>query len=262
MTLDKNFTPKKTLAQNFLINESIIEKIINFCDLKSNDTVLEIGPGKGALTYKIAKQVKEVIAVEKDEHLAQHLQKEFENTNVRVICADILNYPLNELPPNTKVIGNLPYNAATPIITKILEHKNLFREMYITVQLEYGGRLAAKPHTKSYGAFSCFVQYHTNPKILMKIRNSAFQPIPKVQSCFLHLEIPKKPKYTVKNKAFLFKIIQTCFKQRRKKINNSLAGILNKKEIPQLLDNLNIDQKLRAENIGLEQYVQIANAVS
>lgn len=262
MTRNNSFTPKKSLGQNFLINPNVAKRIVDACQLKPSDSVLEIGPGKGALTDELSRQCQNILAIEKDKILAKQLSDDFENTNVTIIHEDILKYPFDTLPNNIKIIGNLPYNIVTPIIKKIISSKENVGEIFITVQLEYGQRLVAKPNTKSYGAFSCFVQYHTDAKILFKIRNSSFQPIPKVQSCFCHLKLLKKPKYQVTNKDFLFRIIHSCFEQRRKTIQNSLAGAIHKKNIPDLLKTLKINPKLRAENLGLEEYVQISNAAT
>jgi len=132
----------------------------------------------------------------------------------------------------------------------------------VTVQLEYGQRITAKPNSKSYGSFSCFVQYFADTKILFKIKNSAFRPVPKVQSCFLHLDLLKKPRYKANNEEHLFKIIRAGFGQRRKTVQNSLSSILGGKETPKLLQKLNINPKLRAENLSLEDYVRISNVVS
>lgn len=254
------FTPKKSLGQNFLVNADIAERIVNACHLAPTDTVLEIGPGKGALTHELARQCKNVLAVEKDKILSEQLAKDFKNSNVHIINDDILKYPFDKLPDNSKIVGNLPYNIVTPIIKKIIDYRRKFQELYITVQLEYGQRIVARPNTKSYGSFSCFVQYYMNPKILFRIKNSAFLPIPKVQSCFLYLDFLNKPKQKAENDNFLFSIIRSCFGQRRKMILNSLAGTLDKKEIPRLLEMLEINPKLRAENLSLEDYVRISNA--
>ncbi len=255
------FLPKKSLGQNFLVHPGIVRRIIEACDLQPTDIVLEIGPGKGALTYLLSDHVKHVIAIEKDNQLAQQLKESFEGTNVDVIHADILKYPFKDLPDNVKIVGNLPYNIATPIIEKVLKHREQFHAFYMTVQLEYGQRITAQPNTKSYGSFSCFVQYYANPKILFKIKNSAFQPIPKVQSCFLRLDLPKKLKYKVNDERFLFTVIRASFGQRRKTIENSLSGILEKKKVSAILETLKIDPKLRAENLTLKDYIHISNTI-
>lgn len=253
------FTPKKSLGQNFLVNTNVAERIVDACHLEPDDTVLEIGPGKGALTRNLAQQCKNVLAIEKDKVLAEQLKMDFINSNVCVMNDDILEYPFDKLPNNIKIIGNLPYNIATPIIKKIIEYRKKFEKLYITVQLEYGQRIVAKPNTKSYGSFSCFVQYYMDPEILFKIRNSAFQPIPKVQSCFLRLDLLKQPRQKADNENFLFNMIRSCFEQRRKMISNSLGGTFDKEKIPRILEILKIDPKLRAENLSLEDYIRITN---
>ena len=131
----------------------------------------------------------------------------------------------------------------------------------MTVQLEYGQRITAKPDSKSYGSLSCFVQYYADTKILFKIKNSAFQPIPKVQSCFLQLDLLKEPKHKAKDEKCLFRIIRTCFGQRRKTVQNTLSTIFRKEKTGELLQTSDINPKLRAENISLEKYVRISNMV-
>jgi len=254
------FTPKKSLGQNFLVNTNVAERIVSACNLKLTDTVLEIGPGKGALTHGLSRQCKSVLAIEKDKILVEHLKKDFKNSNVRIVNDDILNYSFDKLPDNIKIVGNLPYNIATPIIEKIIDHRKKFRQLHITVQLEYGQRMVAKPNTKSYGSLSCFIQYYAEPNILFRIKPSAFVPIPKVQSCFLRLDLLNKPKHKAMNDDILFSTIRACFGQRRKMILNSLASTINKEKIPRLLRTLAINPTLRAENLSLQDYVRISNA--
>ncbi len=253
------FVPKKSLGQNFLVNPNVARRIVEACDLKPTDVILEIGAGKGALTHLIAGKVRSVIAVEKDDHLAGQLQKDFHGTNVTIVHADILEYPFEKIPDRVKIIGNLPYNIATPIIEKVFHYKKRVTGFYITVQLEYGQRIAARPHNKDYGSFSCFVQYHANPKILFKIKNASFQPVPKVQSCFLSMGLREKPSVFAKDEEFLFGVIRAAFGHRRKTIENSLSAILAKEKISALLQELKINPKLRAENLSLEDFARISN---
>lgn len=256
------FIAKKRFGQNFLVDPNIQNKIVSSCDLNENDIVLEIGPGQGALTEKIARKVKSVIAVEKDKTLAKELQKKYHDSNIQIVCEDFLKYSFYDLGQDIKVIGNLPYNVATPIIEKLLKNRSLFNSVYITVQLEHAQRMAARPNSKSYGSLSCFVQFYSDINILFKISNTAFKPVPKVQSCFMELELLKDAKYQVENETLLFSIIRNAFSQRRKTIANSLSGLLGKETTIDLLDKLNISSQLRAENIRLDQYVEIANSIS
>ena len=256
----KDFVPKKRLGQNFLINPHIKQKIISSCQLQPSDCVLEIGPGQGALTMAIAPYVQKVIAIEKDHELAFGLKEHFKNSNVTVIHGDILKFPFSSLPEKLKIIGNLPYNIATPIIEKVFTHHKQFSSFYMTVQLEYGRRLSAKPNSKDYGSLSCFVQYYAEVKMLFRIKNTAFYPRPKVQSCFIQLDMRKEPKFQIHSEDLFFKILRHAFGQRRKTIQNSLSQVFKKNQLLSVLESLNIDPKLRAENLKLEDYVRITNA--
>lgn len=253
------FFPKRSLGQNFLVNPWTRERIIEACALEKGDCVLEIGPGKGVLTRPLAARVKKVFAIEKDNYLAPQLEKEFTGTNVTIEHADILKYPFEQLPAPMKVVGNLPYNIATPIIEKVLAYRHKFPAFYLTVQLEYGNRIVARPHSKEYGSLSCFVQYYAQAKKLFKIPPSAFRPAPKVDSCFLSLHMRPEPAHKARDEEFLFKLIRACFSQRRKILKNSLAVIYGKEEGEELLRNLNIDPMVRAEDLSLEDYVRLAN---
>ncbi len=240
------------------MDQNVIRKIMESCELSPDDTVLEIGPGQGAITQMIANKVKSLTAVEKDRELAEKLTADFMNSeHIKIIQEDILKYLFETIAPNTKLIGNLPYNISTPILEKILNHKQKFSSIFIMVQLEYGQRLIAKPHTKDYSSFTLFVNYHADIKMLFKINRTCFNPPPKVQSCFLKLT-PKNPPVQPSHEKLLFQIIRSAFQQRRKTIENSLSNICSKERINTLLKSLNIDHRSRAENLLLEDYQHIA----
>ncbi len=253
------FFPKKSLGQNFLVNPRTRDRIIRACDLKKDDLVLEIGPGKGILTYPISSWVQRVYAIEKDDFLARQLRSQLEGSNVTVVHADILRYPFIELPRRMKVIGNLPYNIATPIIEKVLTYRHQFSVFYMTVQLEYGNRIVATPGTREYSSLSCFVQYYAQPQRLFKIAPGAFSPAPKVDSCFMCLKLRQEPLWKAYDEGFLFKLIRSCFNQRRKTIRNSLATIYSTGETERLLCRLEIDPWLRPQDLSLKDYVRLAN---
>lgn len=250
---------KKSLGQHFLVNGRVRDRILGACDLRKEDLVLEIGPGTGILTEGIAAKVCRVFAVEKDDRLARDLERRWAGTNVFVLHADVLEYPFEKLPDGLKIIGNLPYNIATPIIEKVFRYREKFRVFYMTVQWEYGTRMAAGPHSRDYGALSCFVQYYADVQKLFKIPPTAFRPAPKVQSCFLRLDIKENPYRPAESEEWLFKVVRACFNQRRKTIQNSLSSLLPKKEMDVILQELAIDGRLRAEDIGLEDYIRLAN---
>ena len=252
---------KKHFGQNFLTDILIKDRIVRSCDLKEEDIILEIGPGQGAITELIAPRVKKLIAIETDKDLIEPLKKKFDGTNVEIIHQSILDFNLKDLPDNIKIISNLPYNIATPIIENVIIHKNKFTDFYMTVQLEYGERLTAKPGTKAYGSFSCFIQYHSDIEILFRISNKAFTPQPKVQSCFLKMHFQNYP-IDVRDEKILFRIIKAAFAQRRKTITNSIGSLADKDKLKEVLSTLKIDEKKRAENLSLEEYVSITNCLT
>ena len=254
----RSFTTQKHLGQNFLVDPNVKRKIISACDLSENDTVLEIGPGGGALTRELAPRVKKLIAVETDKVLFQELRDKFHGTSTEIIHADFLELPTGSLPDNLKAIGNLPYYISTPIIEKILLQPDKFSSFFLTIQYELGRRLAAGPGTKEYGSFSCFVQYYAEPKILFKIKNTAFRPVPKVDSCFLKLT-PLKRSNKAQDERWLFQIIRHAFQQRRKTLANALSRLIEPEKLQQVLKKLDLGEKVRAENLQLEDFIALSN---
>ncbi|MBF0569404.1 MAG: ribosomal RNA small subunit methyltransferase A [Candidatus Omnitrophica bacterium] len=253
------FVIKKRLGQNFLADQKVLARIIAACELNPEETVLEIGPGQGALTRAILPEVKGVIAVEADRQLAEGLGREFAEANLKVHQADFLKFDLGLIPAPIKVIGNLPYYISTPIISRVLEHKDRFTSLFMTVQLEFGERLVAKPGSKEYSSFTCFVNYFAEPRILFEISKQAFRPVPKVQSCFMRLDMRKVPPVKVSDEALFLNIIRLAFQQRRKALVNSLGMFAPKDKLLKALEASGVKPNARAEELGLEEYARIAD---
>lgn len=257
--------PRKSLGQNFLIDKNIQAKIIRVCNLNKADIVLEIGPGRGELTQYLIKQAGKVIAVELDRNLYQGLKEKFGSfKNLELLNTDILKLNLSGLCGRTgggrlKVVANIPYYISTPIITHLLSHGKNVEEIYLTLQKEFAKRLIARPGNKDYGAFSCFVQFYTRPEALFSIPSSAFWPSPKVNSCFVRLEILDKPLVKVKNEEIFFKIIRAGFNQRRKLLKNNLSRIFPLPQAVSCLGKLGLDENLRAEDLTLLDFAKIAD---
>jgi 16S rRNA (adenine1518-N6/adenine1519-N6)-dimethyltransferase len=255
--------PKKNLGQNFLKDLNIIDKIIHACDLKPGDSVLEIGPGLGALTERIAPLVHSLYAIEKDRNLYSHLcQNTFYPPHVKFFNQDILAFDFSTLSSPVKVIGNLPYNISSPIIGKLVQSRNKISEIFITVQLEFGQRLDAKINTKDYSALTCAIQYYATSKILFTIKRSSFFPAPKVESAFVQIKFKKTINPKATNEKFLFTLIKTAFQQRRKQIKNALAPLSKQWDINELLKSLSINPEARAENLTITDFVKISNILS
>lgn len=255
--------PKKSLGQNFLVDSHIIGRMIDACHLSKDETVIEIGPGTGAITREIACRVKKLVAVETDRSLVDRLQTEFTQNQIQLIHADFLKVDLFQLHSGEqwKVVGNLPYYISTPIITKILEHRQLFCEFYLTVQQEFAQRLVASPGGKDYGSFSCFVQYYADVQILFNIKRSCFKPVPKVDSCFVKLTMRQKPLWQVQDEVFLFKMIRLGFQQRRKTLINALSASFAKSDVGDALASAGLSPQIRAEQVTLEQFINLSHVL-
>jgi len=251
--------PKKQLGQNFLVDQNIVRNIIAACHLQKEDVVLEIGPGLGAMTPHIAQHIQKIIAIETDSRYYTELKNRLTQNNVELINADFLEFDITSLPRNLKVIANLPYNICSVIIARLLEHKGHFHSLYFTVQLEFGQRMVATPNSKDYSAFSVLIQYHTTAHMLFKIKRTSFKPQPKVDSCFIALDILAQPTYPAANEHLLFNIVRHAFRQRRKTLVNALEQIINKNKLYSILEQLNLGKNVRAENLSIADFVGMAN---
>ena len=256
----------KSLGQNFLINEQIIDDIVNVSNVTADDVIIEIGPGLGSLTAKLADNAKKVIAIELDENMINILGERFSlYKNVEIIHADVLKVDLNKLidgEGNVKVVANLPYYITTPIVMKLLEENLKINSITVMVQKEVGERFCATPGGKEYGAITVSINYYTSPKIVLDVPKENFNPVPEVDSCVVKLDL-KNEHIELKDEKLFFRLIKTTFSQRRKNIGNSLIGIgISKQEVKEMLEELNLDVNLRAENLSIDQYAKIANYIA
>ena len=264
------FAPLKRFGENYLIDGNIKDKIIREADLSKADTVLEIGPGFGALTLDLASSAKTVIAVEKDKK-AYELLKDLAGedfTNLKLFNADILKFDLEKFAAygKIKIIGNLPYYITSPIIEYLIEHRGSIESALILVQKEVAARLRAGPGTKDYGSLSCFVQFYTKPAYIYTVKRTSFYPSPDVDSALVRLDIPEKPAIEVRDERLLFKIIRGAFNQRRKSVINSLSREevldLPKEELSRVLSSAGVDPAARPEDLSLQDFARIADAIS
>lgn len=261
-----NLRANKKLGQNFLISDEIVNRIIQEADVSSEDTIIEIGPGLGALTAKLAENAKEVIAIELDDNMINVLTERFSlYQNVQIIHGDVLKVNLKELIENkssVKVVANLPYYITTPIVMKLLEDKLNIKQITVMVQKEVGERFTAEPNGKEYGAITVSINYYTKPAIVIDVPRDNFNPVPDVDSCVVNLEV-RKEHIKLKDEKTFFKVIKAAFSQRRKNIGNSLTGVgKSKQEIKTMLDELEIDSNLRAENLSIETFAKIADYIA
>ncbi len=254
---------KKKFGQNFLINEEIINQIIEKSEVTKNDTVLEIGPGLGTLTKHLIKSAKRVLAVELDEDMCDVLQSRFNDENLEIINEDILKLDLNEYTKkygSLKVVANLPYYITTPIIMKLLESEYDISSITVMVQKEVGERICSTSQDRENSSITISINYYAKPKIIIDVPKENFLPSPEVDSCVIKLDVLDKPPVDVKDREKFFKIIKSAFSQRRKTILNSLSsGGYEKPHVLEVLNKLGLDEKLRAEDLDINDYANISN---
>lgn len=262
------FKMTKSLGQNFLINENILDKIIESADISSDDVVLEIGTGIGTLTQRLCENAKKVIAVEIDKNLIPILNETLSDyDNITIINKDILKTDINEELKNLsvnqkiKVVANLPYYITTPIIMKVLEDKVNVDCMVLMLQKEVADRMNATPSTKNYGSLSIAVQYYCDTDIVCKVPKSSFIPEPNVDSLVLKLVVNEKRKVEIHDEELFFKIVRGSFSKRRKTILNSLSNyedLGDKDKIQKLLEISEIDSKRRGETLSIYEFATLA----
>ena len=252
---------RRRFGQNFLHDENVIRKIVDSISAVEGDHLLEIGPGLGALTKELAKTGATIHCVELDADLAKSLRTEFqEYDSIKIIEGDALKFDLSSIATEKRplrVIGNLPYNISTPIIFHLLKNSELIRDMTFMLQLEVIQRMVSKVGKRNYGRLSLMVQYYCEVEHLFNVASSAFSPKPKVVSALARLKPHNSTSIRAKDSDCLQTVIRTAFNQRRKTLRNSLRTI-----IPEaLLDRIAINKNLRPQDITLNEYVEISNAI-
>lgn len=260
---NKNFNFKKSFGQNFIVDKNIIDNIIKFSLVDKDTMVIEIGPGAGSLTTALAESSKSVLCYEIDDSLKDVLSDSLKNfDNVDIIYQDFLKANVSETLKKYNydklyVIANLPYYITTPIITKIIEDKLNVDKIVIMVQKEVGDRLKAQPGSKDYNSLSIYISYYFNVKKLMDVSRNIFLPKPNVDSIVIELS-KKENKYKLKNETVFFKLVRDSFVQKRKTLRNNLKAYdLN--IIEKVLNKYGYDLSVRAENLSIDIFVDIAN---
>lgn len=239
---------KKSLGQNFLINETILDQIVDAAGVDETTGVIEIGPGIGALTQVLAEKADRVLALEIDQRLKPLLKETLHDyANATVHFADVLKTDMKTLieqtfPPGSKimVVANLPYYVTTPILMKLLTENLPVSSVVVMIQKEVADRMEAEPGDKSYGSLSVAVQYHSEPKVVMNVPKAVFVPQPNVDSSVIKLDIRKEKQVDVSDEDFFFKVVKASFAQRRKTLlNNLMNNLLSKGDKSLIVDCLN-----------------------
>ena len=263
----KLFKTKKRLGQNFLVDESVINRITD--EVQTDDTVLEIGPGAGFVTENIVNKAKKVYAVEIDEDAIEALQH-IKTEKFKLIHNDILKTQLKDLEDTTfKVIANIPYYITSPILAHLLgeiddldnENRNRISEIVLMVQWEVAQRLIADENSpsKQYGLLSILTQFNADVELIQKVGRKSFYPAPKVDSALVKITINKRPRVEVSDYSFLRRVVKACFATRRKNLKNSLMNAgFNKDSIARTLENLQWAENIRGETLSIEKLAQLS----
>lgn len=269
--LDKfNFSFSKGLGQNFLIDGNVVRAISESADINQDDYVLEIGPGFGTLTEELLMKAKKVVAVEIDQRLLPVLDYTLGDfDNLEVINQDVLKVDFEKLVEEKfegkpfKIVANLPYYITTPIITQLIEKRLPVKSMTFMVQKEVAERIVADKDNKQYGSLTLFVDFYARAKMVVKAPKTVFIPQPKVDSMVVQLDL--KDQLDPVDEKTLFKLIHSGFQQRRKNILNSLTSDktlnLDKEGLKNILQDLGISPNSRAENLSMQDFINIANKI-
>ena len=249
--------PLKRFGQNFLRDQNIIKKIVEEINPQQDESIIEIGPGQGALTEKILEKNSNLISVEIDKRAIADLRTRY--TNLNIIEFDFLELDLNKFTLNSeqklRVIGNIPYNITSPILFKLFENNTLINDAIFMVQLEVAQRMTARQGSKDYGILSVLISYFGNAKLVFKVSPNVFYPKPKVYSAVIHIYFD--PLKVDKEINSLFKaVVKASFGNRRKTLKNSLGNSIFA-DIN--FSNSDVDLSLRAEQLDLDQFLKLTN---
>jgi len=253
-----NHRPRKRFGQNFLHDPVVIGKIVSAVNPSNKDTLLEIGPGQGAITVPMLAATGELSVVELDRDLIGPLQKQCEKIGKLVIHnADALTFDFCQLSKDRslRVVGNLPYNISTPLLFHLLEQHRCISDMHFMLQKEVVDRMAACPGSRQYGRLSIMLQYRCRVTPLFNIGPEAFDPPPKVESAFVRLEPYEHPRVQVADEALFEKLVKQAFSQRRKTLRNTLRDMLD----AGAMTRLGIDPSARAETLAIQDFATLSN---
>lgn len=261
-----NFKFSKSLGQNFLIDDSVLNDIVNGADVNGEDFIIEIGPGVGTLTAQLLNKAKKVTSIELDNDLIPILQQELgDHPNFSLIHKDALKVDFNEVigdEKSVKLVANLPYYVTTPIIVNLLKNKYNFKSLTIMIQKEVAERMDAEPNCKEYGSLSLLVQYYCDTKIIRKVAPSSFMPRPKVESIVIRLDRLEEPRVKVKDENLMFEIIRNSFNMRRKTLWNGVKNMgVDKEDLMKAFEEAGVDPKRRGETLSLEEFARLSDCI-
>lgn len=266
------FRFSKSLGQNFIIDEHVLDRIVEGAEIGPEDYILEVGPGIGVMTEALCEHAKKVVSIEIDSSLIPILEETVGHyENLTVIHQDVLKVDLNKLISEAfdgekpKLVANLPYYVTTPIIMTFLENRVPLTDLVVMIQKEVADRIMASPSTKDYGALSVVVQYFTEPSIVTRVSKGSFMPAPNVDSSVIRLKVRQEPPVVLEDESIFFNTIKDAFGKRRKTLLNALSSGrlgLSKQEANEALELAGIPSNTRGEALSIEAFATLSNAIA
>jgi 16S rRNA (adenine1518-N6/adenine1519-N6)-dimethyltransferase len=248
--------PRKRFGQHFLTDQAVIAEIVAAIRPLEGDAMVEIGPGLGALTAPLCARLRHLHAIEIDRDIAARLRAAYPPARLSVHQGDVLEFDFSTLPPDLRVVGNLPYNISTPLLFHLARFAARIRDMHFMLQREVVERMVAQPGGADYGRLSVTLQYRFDMERLLEVGPGAFSPPPQVESAVVRM-VPRK-QLAAASESDLEQVVRRAFSQRRKTLRNSLSGLLSAGDYAAL----GIDPGLRAQNLALSDFVAISNYLS
>ena len=264
---DPTFRPKKSLGQNFLVHDGVLESILRLVNLSPQDEILEVGPGLGSLTRRLVEEAGHVWAVEVDPFLVERLRRSPLGSHPAfdLIHGDILKLPLETILPERKIklVANLPYSISTPVLFRLFELRDHFSFFVVMVQREVAERMASPPGTKSYGTLSVWCQVHGRITAKIPVPPDAFFPRPKVKSMVLKIDLHPHPLISEEDFSLLRSLVRAAFGQRRKTLQNNLGTWLKvgRERIDVLLRAQGIDPRRRGETLSIDEFIRLTRVL-
>jgi len=250
--------PRRRFGQHFLADRGVIDRIVAAVAPQPDDNVVEIGPGRGALTGPLVERLRHLHVIEIDRDLAHALATRFPPDRVTVHTGDALEFDFARLPGPLRLVGNLPYNISTPLLFRLIPFAGRIRDAHFMLQFEVVERMVAPPSTAEYGRLSVMLQYRFAMERVLRVRPGAFSPPPKVESAVVRMVPRPAGTLGARDHAVFSGAVTAAFTKRRKTLRNALAGIIGADELAQL----GIDARLRPENLSVGDYVAVSNAVA
>lgn len=250
--------PRKRFGQNFLVDRSTIERIVDAIDPQPQDRVIEIGPGHGALTRALLQRLPRLEVVEIDRDLAAALARDHEAERLRIHVGDALEFDFSAPAGQLRVVGNLPYNISSPILFRLLAYAEGIRDIHVMLQKEVVDRMIAAPGSADYGRLTVMLGHRFEIVRLLRVPAGAFRPQPKVESAFARLTPRADAPWPLDDPALFARVVMLAFGQRRKTLRNALSGVAD----AAALIGAGIDPQARGETLSIPQFVRLANTLS